>query len=424
MVTSGCREGQELKKVWQSLQKEERQTAAWLGRDMQENLSVQLECVGSNSCDGSTRGKISEERDISWSNLISKSLETHPNQYRTNRPIWAWLQRDKLSSAWLQSLPGPDASLSSAEFSEAAAAALCLPSPACMERLGTAIRGRQVVDPFGESVQSTITIGDHYRKRHDSYKMRLFQMCLWAGLDAKVEIFNLFAASIPQEGLSRMERGRKVQSIVPDMRITIPDEGNLVPRLHELKIISSSKTRYLPRRKGQEAVRAVDKRAQELNGEYISKARSTDRQYCGTPDGTIGPVETKLARLGDVKGLVVGAFGEGSDDLHALIHHLASSRVRVAGPQKGKRGQMRSEEAELALTTAFLRRTLSLVGVRAQARLLLGRLEVIGLGAAAAAGRRNHALQQERVWANQRRADAFSRLQGKALIRRGHFKTD
>ena len=221
-----------------------------------------------------------------------------------------------------------------------------------------------------------------------------------------------------------MERGRKVQSIVPDMRITIPDEGNLVPRLHELKIISSSKTRYFPRRQGQEAVRAVDKRAQELNGEYISKARSTDRQYCGTPDGTIGPVETKLARLGDVKGLVVGAFGEGSDDLHALIHHLASSRVRVAGPQKGKRGQMRSEEAELALTTAFLRRSLSLVGVRAQARLLLGRLEVIGPGAAAAAGRRNHALQQERVWANQRRADALSRLQGKALIRRGHFKTD
>ena len=293
-----------------------------------------------------------------------------------------------------------------------------------MERLGTIIRGRQVVDPFGETVQSTITTGDHYRKRHDAFKMRLFQMCLWAGLDAEVEIFNLFAASIPQEGLNRMERGRKVQSIVPDMRITIPVEGNLVPRLHELKIISSSKTRYLPRRQGQDAVRAVDKRAQELNGEYIAKARSTDRQYCGTPEGTIGPVESKLGRLGDVKGVVVGAFGEGSDDLHALIHHLASSRVRVAGPQKGKRGQVRSEEAELALTTAFLRRTLSLVGVRAQARLLLGRLEVIGPGAAAAAGRRNFAVQQERVWANQRRADALSRLQGRALLRRGHFKSN
>ena len=114
---------------------------------------------------------------MSWSNLISKSLEVHPNQHRTNRPIWAWLQRDKLSSSWLQALPGPDASLSSAEFSEAAAAALCLPSPACMERLGTIIRGSQVVDHFGENVQSTITTGDHYRKRHDTFKMQLFQMC-------------------------------------------------------------------------------------------------------------------------------------------------------------------------------------------------------------------------------------------------------
>ena len=169
---------------------------------------------------------------------------------------------------------------------------------------------------------------------------------------------------------------------------------------------------------------ARDKRANELNGEYIAKARNTDRQYCGTPQGTTGPVETKLATLGEVKGVVVGAFGEGSEDLHSLIHHLAFSRVRVAGPQKGRRGQVRTEEAELALTTSFLRRTLSVVGVRAQSRLLLGRLEVIGPRAAAAAGRRNYALNLERIWANQRRADALSRLQGKALLRRGHFKID
>ena len=137
-------------------------------------------------------------------------------------------------------------------------------------------------------------------------------------------------------------------------------------------------------------------------------------------------VETKLATLGEVKGLVVGAFGEGSEDLHTLIHHLAASRVRVAGPQRGKRGQVRTEEAELAITTSFLRRTISLAGVRAQSKLLLSRLEVIGptTGVAAAAGRRSLALNLERIVANQRRADLLSRLQGKALLRRGQFKTD
>ena len=135
-----------------------------------------------------------------------------------------------------------------------------------------------MVDLYGEAVQCNITNGDHYRKRHDAFKMRLFQMCQWAGMDAEVEVFNLFAGSIPQEGLNRMERGRKIQSIVPDMRITIPEEGNLVPRLHEIKIISSSKTRYTVHREGQEATRAVDKRAGELNAEYLAKVeRNTQK---------------------------------------------------------------------------------------------------------------------------------------------------
>ena len=133
-------------------------------------------------------------------------------------------------------------------------------------------------------------------------------------------------------------------------------------------------------------------------------------------------MELKLDSLGKVQGIVVGAFGEGSDDLHSLIHHLAESRVRVAGPQLGRRGQRRTEQAEIALTTSFLRKSLSVCGVRGQARVLLGRLDVIGPGAAAAAGRRNFALQLERRWSLQRRADALSARQGKNILRRGHFK--
>ena len=103
--------------------------------------------------------------------------------------------------------------------------------------------------------------------------------------------------------------------------------------MHEIKLISSSKTRYSIHREGQEATRAVDKRSGELNGEYLVKARRTDQNYCGTEPGNVGPVERKLGSLGRVHGIVVGAFGEASDDLHSLIHHLAVSRVRFAGPQ-------------------------------------------------------------------------------------------
>ena len=422
MLDSGCREGEELKNVWSHLKEQEQQAATWLNRDVRENLGKEVEGVGGASCDGSTRGKVGEERAATMGELISKALEMHPQQDRTNRPVWSWLQRDKLSTAWLQALPSPDTSLTSAEFSEAAAAALCLPSPACADRVGQVVSGRVVVDTYGESILSATTIpGDHYRKRHDAVKMRLLQMCQWAGLDAEVEVFNLFAASLPQDGLNRLERGRKRQSIVPDMRITIPVEGNLVPSLHEIKIISSSKTRYFPQRAGQKAVRAVDKRAGELPVEYLTKARNTDRAYCGTAPGTIGPVETKLGTLGEVKGIVMGAFGESSDALHALIHHLALSRVRIAGPQVGRRGQVRKEEAEIAITTGFLRCSLSVVGVKGQAATLLGRLEVLGKGGADAARRRSSALHLERMWGNQRRADALCLAQGRALCRRGHI---
>ena len=181
---------------------------------------------------------------------MTRGLEEHPRQHRENRPVWAWLQRDKLSSAWLQALPGPDSSLTSGEFAEAAAAALCLPSPACVDKVGQTVKGRVVVDKYGDSIQSTTLVGDHYRTRHDRCKLLLNRMCQWAGLPCDMEVFNLFSGVIPQEGLNRMERGRKVQSIVPDLRISIPEEGNLTPSLHEIKVISSSVTRYKLRRRG------------------------------------------------------------------------------------------------------------------------------------------------------------------------------
>ena len=78
---------------------------------------------------------------------------------------------------------------------------------------------------------------------------------------------------------------------------------------------------------------------------------------------------------------------------------------------------MRTEDAELAITTSFLRRTISVAGVRAQTKLLLSRLEVIGTvtGVAAAAGRRSLALNLEKIVANQRRADLLSTLHWKKV---------
>ena len=43
------------------------------------------------------------------------------------------------------------------------------------------------------------------------------------------------------------------------------------------------------------------------------------------------------------------------------------SRAQVARPQLGRRGQLRSTEAEIAITTAFLRRAFSICTVKGKA---------------------------------------------------------
>ena len=87
--------------------------------------------------------------------------------------------------------------------------------------------------------------GDTSRKRHDEIKTAINSLCAWSNLPTTCEVFNLFAHLIPQDGLNRLERGRKRQAIVPDFRMTLPDptEGTK-RRLAELKAINCCPSRY------------------------------------------------------------------------------------------------------------------------------------------------------------------------------------
>ena len=51
------------------------------------------------------------------------------------------------------------------------------------------------------------------------------QSCMWAGVRCEMEVFNLFSGVVRQEGLSRMEKAKQRQSLVPDLRIDVPPLG-------------------------------------------------------------------------------------------------------------------------------------------------------------------------------------------------------
>ena len=63
---------------------------------------------------------------------------------------------------------------------------------------------------------------------------------------------------------------------------------------------------------------AVANRAAAVPADYIRHARRIDTEH-----GLAGAVEARLRMLGEVAGLVVGQYAEGSQAVHALIAAIA-----------------------------------------------------------------------------------------------------
>ena len=139
--------------------------------------------------------------------MLSKALELYPDKLA--RPVMVWPQMDKLSSAWLLSYPGPHTGMPAMAVSEAVCNHICLPSPACRDRVGEKV-GKAVVDLYGDKVMATTLQGDIWRIKHVTVKSELNRLCVWSSLTvltATCEVFGLFSHLIPQEGISRIERG-------------------------------------------------------------------------------------------------------------------------------------------------------------------------------------------------------------------------
>ena len=73
---------------------------------------------------------------------------------------------------------------------------------------------------------------------------------------------------------------------------------------------------------------------------------------------------------------------------------------------------------------SYIRRRVSVAAVKGQCVTLLGRLEVLGPGTAAAAGRRGEAKAQELRWKRARQAMLLGERQGRNIIRRGFALLD
>ena len=89
-----------------------------------------------------------------------------------------------------------------------------------------------------------------------------------------------------------------------------------------------------------------------------------------------------------------------------------------------RRWDGRSEEGEKAVAVSYIRRRVSVAAVKGQCLSLLGRLEVLGPGTAAAAGRRRWAQVQEQRWRRDRQAMLLSERHGRRILGRGFARLD
>ena len=96
VLSSGCTEGVEMTSAWDKLTREANEAAEWLGSAVEPVLTVSLKALGEGSVSGKTRGEIVTAREKTRAQLLSKTLSLY--QPKKARPVWAWKQRDKISS--------------------------------------------------------------------------------------------------------------------------------------------------------------------------------------------------------------------------------------------------------------------------------------------------------------------------------------
>ena len=234
-----------------------------------------------------------------------------------------------------------------------------------------------------------------------------------AGVNVDPEPYGLFSAHIPaaalQEG-GHLHFNRERQGLVPDLLVNFPNNhGPGSTFLAEIKSLSAGKTWYRSSRK------TVDVRASKLSKEYLDKARHIDQNYNNTTADQSGPVQLRLESFGDLQGLVIGQFCEGSQDLHNLLAVFADEKAANLSRSKG----VPVSKHQHSLILQQFRRRFSVTAVNAQSACLLTRLGHMGEGARQAAQRRALCLRQDEASRQDLRAHFDAHIRGRRLHRAG-----
>ena len=109
----------------------------------------------------------------------------------------------------------------------------------------------------------------------------------------------------------------------------------------------------------------------------------------------------------------MGAFQEGSKDLHSLLETLAESQLKARGLARGREGT----DQEKSIILAGLRRVLSMAAAKAYSSCLLDRVSRVGEEQRQAARRRAWVKREEERILEERRAFWHANVRARGVSR-------
>jgi hypothetical protein len=318
---------------------------------------------------------------------------------RNARSRQLWSQLDSFSSAWVTMwplAPGDARNFTGAEFYEVAAQYFFLPSPGLAAHVGETIAfnsrwGRKEVpcDEFGDTLQNASLPGGGHSIYHDAAKLEVLEIAREMGLRAQPEVHTLFRDAVPPARRANLKK--QVRGMIPDLMIALPVDGRgtvTEDTLLEVKTITFTpqSAAYAGARRAT-PVSGVRQRATGLETQTVRDLRRRDREWCGTQEGATGPLLARFRSFAKLRGLVFGALGEASPDVHKLLGVLAYTGAEAHGLAAGGT----TTKAATGALAWQLKRRLARVVLKSRAKLLLDRRCFIGPGAPTAGDGRTNA---------------------------------
>jgi len=302
-----------------------------------------------------------------------------------------WHCVNAFSAAFVRAIPFRGLAIPTTLYWEVWATYMAQPSPRALTvglGLGHGTTRKLSLDAYGNTACATmrhINSGVGWvTLRHDAMEQTIRGVCKEYGLPVANQPLGLFSSYVDQAVLEEMNREAR-QHIIPDFHV-IPHGVNAT--LADVKTISFCHSNY-PNRYGNRPMwktraGAVERRQQQVDKDYGHAARAKDRLYNHTPQGTIGPMEQRLADFGRIRGLVFGFTGEASSDVQGLVDIIAKTGATTHWKTMGARSQLDAANSIKRLA----RTTLGMAAVRENARHKIARIGLLVSGDITAAKNR------------------------------------